>query len=612
MTLSPNTLIDGFQTLSGVNGGVAPNTLPRHQVSSAVNMTFRNGFAKTRPGWRRLGLKFTDQNGQVDTTLRDNFEDGLFQGAAPFERLNQLVVSVSGRLFAIDLTNLRVFDVSVPGDVNSPILRKAWMIEAEDWMIVQDGQSLPIFYTGSGSRRSLGSAGSPVELPVGTVMSYNSGRVWVANPARRAFIAGDLVYGPTNGTSEFNNRDTILQVTENTFLNGGGEFIIPMTAGLISAMQPVAQLDTSTGQGPLQVFTDRGAFSINAPVSRANWQNVDYPISSISMIDNGATSWSAAIPVNGDIWFRSNDGIRSFAVARRNIGQWANTPLSKEVEQFLVKDPDWLLADSSMALFDSRLLTTIGAYHDQDHGTTWRGLAVLDFSPLTTLAGSGQPAWEGIWTGLNIHSVFSGNFNGTTRCFTLARAADGDLELWELSQDDPFDLADVRKRIVSIMDTKSYNFESGGWKLLNLQTADFWLDDMLGTVTWDVDYRPDTEPTYQDWHDGEFCATFETCLTEQQCSAIDTLKAQYRGRTQLPQPGDACDTVTNKPYRHGYEFQARMTIEGHARLKRFRLFVDKLPESVHGDCPGSTASCVGVDSCDTDLLSYNIETANDA
>lgn len=598
-------LLDGFQVVNlGVNDGIAPNALSRNQAAFAVNAMFRGSFPQCRYGWVNRNLKFLDEDGVVDATLRDNFEDGLFQDGIPFRRRNSLVSQHSGRLFSIDLDTFQVTDVSITGDLNRPDLRQAWMLEVEDYVIVQDGQASPIFFNGSSSRRSDSDGVSGTkEIPTGTVMAYLLNRVWVANTARDSFIAGDIA---------FNGHDSYLQVTENDYLNEGGAFGIPANFGKITAMAPVAQMDTSTGQGPLIVFTEGGAFSVNAPTDRDSWKNLTYPIQSVVLVNTGATGPGAFTLVNGDVWFRSNDGVRSFITAFRYSQQWANTPQSKNVERALIRDSAPLLNFASAAVYDNILLVTSFPVNSDAFGVYHRGFVALDFNPLGLLEGQSQPVWNGTWTGFDCHKVVSGIFNGIERCFAWGRDSDGDVTLWELDKTAVFDNDGTIDKLTEwSVEGPALNYQDGGWDLKRLQWGDIWLDMIRSNVTVTAQYRPDGDPRWRDWHSFSMCANRESCLTTEQCSALDTFVPQYRARKRFPQPGNDCDSITNKMYRIGYEFQPRLSFVGPARIKKFRMAASDEDEPAVGACE-SDESCSDLVSCNDDPFEYRIETATNA
>ena len=612
MSVNTKDVVDGVQSITrGVNSGVPPNTLMRDQLAWLINGTTRGGFPMNRPAWKKLGLRFVDSTNTLDTTLRDNFEDGLFQGATPFTRQNQLVASIGGRLFTLNLSDSIVTDVSISGDLDRADLRRVWFIEAEDFLIRQDNQAAPIIFDGASTRRSnsFGEEGLK-EVPTGNVMAYVNGRLWVALPDRQSFVAGDIVYGPS-GTPVYGRRDAILKFTENEFLNGGGAFPVPAHAGQITAMAPVAQLDTSTGQGPLQVFTQSSVFSVNTPTTRTEWQNVTYPIQSLSVIAAGATSDRATTNVNGDIWFRSLDGVRSFMVARRDFGTWANTALSKEMDRTIRRDDLDLLSYSSAVLFDNRLLMTAVPHLEWDHGTVHRGVMVLDFNPASALTERASPVWDGIWTGLNILQLVRGVFNGVERCFAFTLGDDNDIEVWELTRDAANDFdGSVNVPIQWSVELPSLNYADKGWSLKQLEYADFSYDSLAGTVEFDLDYRPDQDPRWQNWHTWSNCATLENCLTLDPATGCSTsppanLHTQYRKRVRVPRPANDCDSITGSPYRQGYEFQPRLTITGPCRLKRARFWASGVTEPTVGACPSSD-TCTTLEVCNDDF-SYSIE-----
>src|SRR5689334_992087 len=105
----------------------SPNSIGREKVAFARNVTFRNGFPATRPGWSKRPITFEDVDTQTD------FETGYFQGAHSFEPHsggNNLIVSVGGRIFKIDTTSLVCNEVT-GSDTNPSTRTHAWMEQAE-------------------------------------------------------------------------------------------------------------------------------------------------------------------------------------------------------------------------------------------------------------------------------------------------------------------------------------------------------------------------------------------------------------------------------------------------------------------------------------------------
>lgn len=608
----PKALLDGWSTiLKGVNSGLAPVSLGRDEMAWAINATFRNNYGTCRPGLSKRTLNTTA------LTSPALFTSGIFQGAIAFERRGQLVTMIGGHLYSIDLDSWSVLDVSTPGDFNPNNRYRAWFAEAEDFIIAQDGQSPPWLYDGATSRRSdtFGIHGTR-EVPVGTAMCYGCGRLNVASPDGQQFAIGDIV-GGDSGTAAYDYRDSVVKFTENQVIDGGGAFNVPINCGPITAFRPVAQLDTSTGQGPTQVLTIGAIFSLNTPTDRTTWATVTFPIETVSLVQSGGLSDRATVNVNGDIWTRSFDGIRSYIVARREFAySWVNAPMSQEMVRAISSDDPYLLNYASAAVFDNRLLMTIQPYRSWGHGICHRGLAVLDFAPLAYLADRQGPAWEGIWTGLQVLQILTGNFRGHERCFVFALNASSEIELWELSRANPFDNDGTQDVPIA------WSVESGGLTFPRLQGAEsvpaqelvaldggrLFVDDIEGTVAFAASYKIDQDPCWQPWHSWSLCATNAICgpLLDQTCTTPPTLQQQYRKPMFLPSPTLGADPVVDKNRAWGREAQVRLAITGKCRIKRFEALArDQQDDVVSLPAGNETCQVVTCDSCPNDY-SYAI------
>lgn len=189
------------------------------------------------------------------------------------------------------------------------------------------------------------------EIPTGSIMAYGQGRIFVASPERDDFVALDIVYGDEQG-----RVDNILRNTENTYLAEGGSFRLPAFMGRITGMAFVPFQDTTTGQGDLIVYGERGAASFDVSKPRSTWKAT--PIQRVLFDTFGATSQESIVGFNGDQFFRSTDGERSYRMARAESASYGQTPLSAEVDRVLTQDrQDWLDRVSGIN-FDRRLLFT--------------------------------------------------------------------------------------------------------------------------------------------------------------------------------------------------------------------------------------------------------------
>jgi hypothetical protein len=151
------TLYDSLDLLySGMNSGMAPLVLEKSQASYLANTTVRDGFATCRPPFsNQLTIEWPSP--EVQTAI----EEGLFQGATyykPDSGPESLIAQIGGFLYQFTIVGdgVTVRDISVPGDPNPATATQAWLWQAEMFVIVNDGISLPIFFDGNTSRRSYG------------------------------------------------------------------------------------------------------------------------------------------------------------------------------------------------------------------------------------------------------------------------------------------------------------------------------------------------------------------------------------------------------------------------------------------------------------------------
>lgn len=487
-------------------------------------------------------------------------------------------------------------------DRNSKTIPIAYFCNAEQFLIIQDGQSRALIFDGENMRRSrevfqLTEEEVGTEIPTGTCMAYGNGRLWVAVNGKY-FIAGDIVGGPT-GSKQYGYNDSILTFTENTYLNSGGFFRVPAEAGNITAMRFIATPDTSLGQGPLQVFTSTHVVSVNVPTDRDAWKNLQYPIQTVSLISNGSLSDRGTVLINGDIFYRAKDGIRSFVVARRDIGQWGNTPLSTEMNVVLLNDSQNLLQFVSSVVFDNRFLMTAEPV-PRPNGCYFKKLVALDFNPISSMAGRSQPAYDGAWNAdaleLNFSQLVTGNYKGTDRCFFFGFDDEENNVLFEIDTNSRFDFDGNQTpvRIESYFDTRSYACEFGlgapgsdPYQVKRLQMAELFTDEMAGEVDYSVKYRPDQSKDWYDWHDWDEFVPYRDCDADYltpTCRDISCYKEGYRARMRLPVPAGECVDGQDKTSIYGYEFQVRLMFTGWSRINKFRLQAVEQEETAAGEC----------------------------
>lgn len=403
------------------------------------------------------------------------------------------------------------------------------------------------------------------QLPPGRVGVYGLGRNWVCLADGKSYLASDIV-GGSSGAIAYNFRDSILNVTENNYLAGGGVFRVPSTGLQINAMAFPATLDSSLGQGALQVGTQSVTFSCNAPIQRLEWQNLTNPIQTQSLVGGG--SLGAFVPVNGDLWFRSLDGIRSLKLARQDFQvSYSNTPQSTEMNRILLDDNRGLLNFWHGVVFDNRLISTAnpqtstrGVFHDK--------IIALNLDPNSSLREKLPPVYDGVWQGRNVLKIVSGEFSGVQRTFAFIYNEDTEkIGLTEImttpnegSASNKFDNNDERIQWSFESPALFYQEDTRNRKLLKLSDGELIVKDLLGTVQFSVYYRPDYLSDWTLWHNWEVSDS-----------------PNYQPRMGLGTPPITGDDSTGRPNCVGYHFQFKVVVKGPCVIMGLNAFATVQP-----------------------------------
>jgi hypothetical protein len=584
---------DGYLSFEGgVDSGFAPALIQPNELAWAVNTTCRGGWPTHRPGLKRLAV----------TELQ-----GFFQGAGTYvsDTGQNIALSVSGRIYLINLNtaSYTVSDITpaAPNPNNRP---HAWFIQAANYLIVQDGQSAPILYNGISSRRSVLNNPGANEVPVGTAMAYGKGRLWVAN--------GNLYYGSNLSWSDpVLKEDSIILFTDNDLIRNGGGFSVPQ--GEITGMAFGANIDTALGDGDLLVFTPSSIFAFDAPVDRTTWATLEYPLQRFALLDYGSVNQEGIVTVNGDLFFRAMDGVRSFVYARRDfVNEWGNTPISRQVQRGLMYDNFNRLYATSSVNFDNRFLMTQQPIYT-DYGIYHRGLVALDFHNVSGMGRKIPPAWEGVWTGLRILQIITCIVDDVERCYILALNGDNFIELWELTRGNRFDFDTDDIPIHWMYETRTMTF-GAPQDLKKLMTGDIWYQGLAGEMTAALSYRNDSSECWQDWCTWTDCAKYRDCEPppEGECQTIRYFRQQTRTRIGFPQPQDTPDPQNNTQHRLGYQFQLRFEFSGHFTTQLIRVVAHNLSEQTYGDLTKAACATPVVVPCQTGCVEVECCPPDDA
>jgi len=546
--------------------------LKRNQLAWLTNGTVRGGGVSQRTGWKPL--------------LRDVPWKGIFQGAFMYETSfgdPYIVVSIGGITYRVRVdtdNSVENLTAAFGGTQMPPNEPETFFVQGEQFLVIQAGDlsTLPLFWDGAKLRRSVGflGVGNPGnEIPAAGPMDYYMGRLWYA--FGRQYAGADIVGSQASGSAIYNFRDSILKNTENPVSLAGDAFIVPTMAGNIRALKHSANLNTALGQGTLYVFTRKSIYGTDVPPTRTEWANLKEPLQRVAQIDFGAVGDRSIVPVNGDLFYQSVDGIRSLALAIRYFDQWGNVAISTPEERILRFNDRALLRFSSGINFDNRLWQTVVPFQTAV-GVAHQGVIPLDFDILSTLAERRPPAWEGMYEGLYFLQLLTGDFGGLQRAFAFVTSKlTGNIDLWELTTQDRFDsqVNGNGDRVSWFLETPAYTW-GDPFKLKKLDGLDLWFDKMLGTVQFMVEYKVDQNPCWIQWHSWKQCVA-KDCREDPEAVSCPEYPVQpycegFKATVNLPTPPVICEPNNARPSTEGYQFQIRITIKGWCRLRGLRVY----------------------------------------
>lgn len=613
MIIDPNRVYSGFSNVAaGVDGGRSPDLIEQNQCAEMENMVCRGGKATTRPGFRAPDIEFEDEvyfklNGAVDDvpagpasiSTEAAFKTKVFQCACYYTPPNQpacIMALIGGRLFRIEpmMNNiLKVSEFIVENQTSrryvtdfsgfatglAPILRNserlnmAYMCQADRFLIAQDGESLPIIFDGVKARRA-----EDDEVVVGTIMAYGQGRLVVVRDQ-------DIFFGDLYGSHDLPTAgESVLKFTETTFLNEGFPASISSSFGKITAAFFTPQQDSATGDGELLVAAERGVSSFFVSQPREQWKESAFQ--RIALQNVGVRGHRSPVSKNGDVWFRADDGCRSYRQARSEISGWAHLPLSTEVRKWIENDTAWMLQYASAVTHENRIYFTCTPQPNQGQ-PFHEGLLSLDFDVLSSFGQASKPAWDGHFSGMRVTQLVVGKFNRDERAFAFALDENDENSIYEITHDDPHDFSGP---IPWSITGRSLPFESSGgqempFNLKELYQADLWVDNVNDTpVTPVLEYRPDQAQDFVPWGTFAQINPNGTCGTTN-CGGCPTIKSGFRPRLQLGKPPDDCDDAqTKRFYRLGYEFQPRLSGTGHCSIRKLRLHGQMPVENPQAPC----------------------------
>lgn len=592
-------LYDRHETLAGVSGA-NPLLVPRNLAANAMNRWMRYDRNSNRAPFQNLRLNFETNEARI-WFQGGNIQGAYFYNSYPSFLDPYLIVSIAGRIFKIQIKG-RDANVTTLFQGNEPVLTHAWFAQGFEWLVVQNGLDKPILWDGITARRAVDN-----EVPVGSVMATIHGRLVVASADGTNQIAvGDIVYGETQ-TSTID----IIKFTETQYWAEGGAFGAPVYVGDLMGMAAMPYLDTGTGQNELVILGTEGAVSMDLSRPREQWK--DSQLLRISLIGGGCASSHSLATLNGDLFFRSAEGIRSYRNARSEFNQsWNQSPISTDVRRWIDYDAPDLLQYNSQVSWNNLLLSTcyprlqgpnnlyagFHRYHE--------GFVVMDCQPESNTVRAGSPIWQGMWTGIRPVCFVEGRIENNNRCFAFSYDRDGKNRLYEIVKEGFDTFEGERRKMFSFYDTPAFgtierttsNFEN---KQIN--GGELELSRFQEEVDIELSLKPDNSPCFVPH--GEFTVGCDCVATE-----CFTTTRPKQARIIFSNLSGKCDPSTNREIMYCHHWQGRVRMTGSLSVEclAYRFEVKTQPTA----CEVIQGNCEPITCCpDSDIFSYHLAPEGD-
>lgn len=519
--MAPNDILpDGTSNFSGgQNAAIAPHSLQPNQFALAVNMTTATESLGPRWGIHQDDLDFSDVGEYTlpETGKKTSFEiiyrRAKFQAFIPYSIGVDFynIIIASGFIF---LVNLQTFKVTVlnPVDQVNPYADRINWSNAGNYLTIFDFPNVPFILQGINIDRSDLSLG---QVPVSVMGTYNQNRLCIAN-AGHDWTAGD----PAGSQAAPMAPITFLEIEIPSSPYVGDVYQLTTNYGNdpITAMGFLQVVDTSTGIGPLLVSTPRAIYSYRTDLPRSQWQggSAGFVFGSVLLYSDGIVGQRAHTNVNGDLMFLASDGqVRSLSMARNEQQKWSNTPISREVSNFLIYNDLELAQYSAIAYFKNKVFITCTPFRTDSilaDGTpqtdfAFGGVVVLEMDNNAGITKENPPCWAGMWTG-----TYFMDFAVNNKTMYIMGKQNGENVMYHFTPETTVDFIDGEERLIqSILETKEYDNRDGTVNK-ELITADFGFRNIQDKVSFDVDYKTNTIGNFIPWRkDVVFNAPYKQC-----------------------------------------------------------------------------------------------------
>jgi len=576
---------DGHKSLIGVDTSSDPSLNTNKFIAfDAVNRTFRGGVNKTRPPFTEAVIEFDTPE------CEEVFRNGNITGVFGYKKINNfiqphLMVAVGDSLLAGRVFATKISFKCIYRGID-PQWQHSFFVQAEDILVWQNGKQDPQVWDGlalttQSASEAVESVGKSRPMPVGNIMTYAHGRIFVATEDNIVY-ASDHIY-----SQGFGKNKTIVNFEESFYPASGDGFGAYSQIGKITGMAVIPRHPEANGHGEVIVFGENGAWAIDPSPIRNQW--TELPIQQVVLLGRGCASPTSVIPVNNDIFYRSSDGsISSFknSITDRREA-WSDKSLSREAARYLNFDSIELLQFSSALFVDNRLLMSCGirGAKSSGYGNHRFGLGLvsldLDRGSTTSKVDEGF-SWDGLWTGPRPAGMASISIDSYPKHYVVSYDSDGQNRIYLLNEGNGGDVSNgVTKKIKSFYsfgDLFDVVSPDRPVAVSTLTGAFIYFSDISTKCYISALHRPDR---YQIW----------TSMMERVSVGCDDPEIhlngelqgvrRYSGSINTASPArNAFRQASKDSIATGFSHQIQLQIEGVATINRMVASADLMPNDI--------------------------------
>lgn len=416
----------------GVDGGRDPFTLQTRHLAHAVNLTFDQGGAQSRPGFifQSLGVAGEYQGSAT-------YSPSLGLHFQPFAKDNTfLVLAVGGCLYTVASTYTGMGSVAAPlelpmkdykcGEIKQRRIKgDVWVFQSENWLVVQNQAYNTLWWNGLDP--VVASPGMTSEENQGT---NHSGETFDFSKHKNFLInsagLGVYAHGRTHQQGEralyvsdpvgFRGAlmtDDVLLMEQQSKPFCGGPLTVPSRLGRLVALVQTPQMGTANGEGPVVAYYESGIVKFRTDEFpreskfTAKGERVQNGWDTKRMVDHHTNGVSAVgryavCPVFRDQFFRSFHGVHvlSQLAGVEYIKDEPVNTISSPVKPVLEQDDaDYLFGCSAgYWISGNRWFVTTGL-HSNDYSSSAVGTGFVSYNKSWTVTEDQTPipAWDGVW-----------------------------------------------------------------------------------------------------------------------------------------------------------------------------------------------------------------------